>query len=215
MPQISRNSFRVERSRYFSLLGTLVFPSFIFLSVFMSSGFSFAETLKEFHWHDGNLDRKIYLNPSLIAEFDGGGEETSSLKKEFPDAELHAGLDHKGQVWKLSDHLTVDAASSVMNRKDVEQSYSPVFQDGVNSGQLRYLPGNVVVKLDPRWTPQQVEKWRKKQKLKILKKVENQNNVFLVETEPGLQSLHVANRLYESKSVLSASPNWVRPMVTK
>ena len=86
---------------------------------------------------------------------------------------------------------------------------SPVFQDKpAAAGSLRLLPGNVIVYLEPQWEGDKIRRWIERGGFEVIKKLAIRPNAFILKTEPGMQSLIIANRLYESGEVIAAFPDW-------
>lgn len=143
-------------------------------------------------WYDGGKPRKVWLDPSLVAEF---GKRPESMSQ--PEARYNG-----VRIWRQDDQATSRALSS--------GHASPVLRDGPG-GQIRALPGNVIVKLDPQWTEPQISSWLSANGLTELRRLSIGKNVLVIESAPGLASLELANRLQESETVISAQPNWWTP----
>ena len=85
----------------------------------------------------------------------------------------------------------------------------PVFLS--ESGTLMVLPGGVVVLFDEAWTRAQATRFFAAEGVPQARVTELAlRNAYLVETDPGLPSLHLANRLAQRPGVDVASPNWWR-----
>lgn len=186
-----------------------------------------------FVWYDGNQKKKVHLDPSLLAEFgtddtdadlnaSGGlfrdGDEVlqnSMVKKMVPRATLRSGRGQKVRIWKLPAQT-----HSMNSLKTIETQagsrVSPVFEDGeTGAGRLRALPGNVMVTLNSDWSEEKVRRWIATHHLKIIKRMESNPHVLLIETPAGMESLATANRIYEGGEVMAASPNWWRESVLR
>jgi len=89
---------------------------------------------------------------------------------------------------------------------------SPLFRDP--NGEPRALPGGVVVRLrdadlaDPRRALADAG-------LEPVRPIDPQQRVWLVAAPAGLESLALANRLYESGRFEAVTPNWWRPRALK
>ncbi len=86
---------------------------------------------------------------------------------------------------------------------------SPVFRSESGGG-LMTLPGGVLLALDPGWDEAAVESFFSRNEIStdLVFALGFLENGFLVETEPGLPSLELANALAVQDGVLIASPNW-------
>lgn len=73
---------------------------------------------------------------------------------------------------------------------------------------MRALPGNVIVRLDPSWSGQQVADWLRENRLSEVRRLPMGGNVLVLSSPPGLAALELANRLQQSGQVVSAQPEW-------
>ena len=80
------------------------------------------------------------------------------------------------------------------------------------SGSEMTLPGGVILVLDPDWSTDEVDEFFASNDIKRSRASELGwiGNGFLVETEPGLESLLLANSLATQHGVVISSPNWAR-----
>ena len=86
----------------------------------------------------------------------------------------------------------------------------PVFR--TESGDLAYLPGGMLLLLDPAWDRSRVERFFLEHGI-ALARLQNRSfgeNAFFVETSPGEAALRLANSLAGQDGVLVSSPNWHR-----
>jgi hypothetical protein len=91
----------------------------------------------------------------------------------------------------------------------LESGYAPVFHDAPSaSGSLRSLPGNIIVYLNPDWNQDTIGQWVKRHGYLVVGQLAVGPNVFVLETKAGLESLQLANELYESGEVVAAFPDW-------
>ena len=91
----------------------------------------------------------------------------------------------------------------------------PVFR--TESGSLMTLPGGVVLVLDASWDAAAVSAFFAQHGI-MQSSVTEQSfgaNAFLVDTEPGLPSLELANTLAVQDGVRISSPNWRRQVETR
>ena len=133
------------------------------------------------------------------------------------------------RVWLRSD-LVVQPSSENTNRDAVvrdgggesivksgprhnEANSEPVFR--TESSQLATLPGGVILVLDRSWDRARVDAFFAG---RVIDPARVQDltfapNAFLVETEPGLPSLELANALAGLDGVIISSPNWRSELV--
>ena len=115
------------------------------------------------------------------------------------------------RMWKLSNGSATASSAAIQSLQTNQPAgkYSPVFHDGSGSStSMRALPGNIIVYLNPSWNATEVNTWLKARKLEVVKKLEIGQNIYLIKTGPGLESLDTANNLYKSGEVKAAFPDW-------
>ena len=85
------------------------------------------------------------------------------------------------------------------------------------SGELMTLPGGVILVLDASWDQAAVEGFFAQHGIAQSSVTEQSfgANAFLVDTEPGLPSLELANALAVQDGVRISSPNWRREVETR
>ena len=160
-------------------------------------------------WHDGSEIRKVRMLPGLVAEFGGESPLRSRLKEEVAGAKLQSSPSHRVRIWKIPSDEVQPTVRRLTSPPTLSESYSPVFRDTtLGAGRLRALPGNVLVTLNSHWTKNQVDAWINRHNLSVVKILSGMPNVILVYTPPGMESLQLANKLYQSGEVEGASPDW-------
>lgn len=171
-------------------------------------------------WYDGDRERKIWMNPQLVADFSQGAEKLNTLQA--GNAAATPLLTKQNQanmrLWKLGSASASAASDAIQNLQARQPSgqYSPVFHDGSGSSAgMRALPGNIIVYLNPSWDTALVESWIKKRKLEIVKKLEIGPNIYVFKTGPGLEALDAANVIYKSGEVKAAFPDWWQDVVAQ
>ena len=77
-------------------------------------------------------------------------------------------------------------------------------------GDTMSLPGGVLVVLNPSWSKSRTDAFFSKNGVApgSVSRLQSMNNTFVVETAPGLPSLHLANALATQDGVRVVSPNW-------
>lgn len=162
-------------------------------------------------WYEGHEERRVWLNPHQIAEFNPNPSSDGALKNLYGEAREVSGP--KGiRLWELSKDAKLDALLNRAKSLNSSTVYTQVLHDGPSSdAPLRLAPGNVIVYMDPAWSETKVEQWAAGHKLQIVRKHEAGPNIIVVRTGPGLDALLVANRLYESGTVVAAFPDWWTP----
>lgn len=167
---------------------------------------------ERYTWYDGDQPRQVWLDQELIAEFGAGGK-TGAMRSVAPAAQ-EVPTDQRGiRLWRVP----ADSARALQRMRSTEDGkYSPVLRDAADpQARMRALPGNVIVHLNPSWDEAQVADWFKKQQLEPVRKLSFGSNAYLVRSAPGLESLELANRLYESGEVVAAMPEWWQEVTTR
>jgi len=168
--------------------------------------------LQPYTWYDGNRAQTAWLDPQLVAEFDG---KSSVVKNAVSGARQVPMQETRGvKIWQVDG----GAEQAIAKARAVPSSskLSPVFHDGPSAGgRMRALPGNVIVFLNPNWNQASVEEWAAKNKVEIARKLEIGPNVFVVKTGPGLEALDKANALRTAEGVVSTTPNWWQEVTTR
>ena len=118
------------------------------------------------------------------------------------------------RLWRLNNNGNATVRSLTVTYP--RGTYSPVLHDSSSaSGRMRALPGNIIVYFNPLWDAATVNNWIAARKLEVVRKLEIGANVYVIKTAPGLDALDIANSLYLSGEVVSASPNWWEEMATR
>lgn len=131
---------------------------------------------------------------TLVAAFDDQG----ALKQRFPQAEL-VGRYGDVAIWRVETTPARWRELAGLGR------YSPVF--GAGQGQLRALPGGVVVRLAPALTGAKADEWFRARQLSA-KPLSGLPDTYLVDTPAGLAALELSKQLGASPDVVAAEPNW-------
>lgn len=147
-------------------------------------------------WHDGERRRELRIDPGQVADFRAAPAGKS--------AALRARTESEKTVSAMPDGI------------------SPVFVDPAAPGQVRALPGGVIVTL--RHPPAgndalAREKAGRRQiaaaGLQALRPIGPDARRWLVASPAGLPALELANRLHASDDFESAQPNWWKPRALK
>ena len=136
-------------------------------------------------WEDGDRTTRVVLQTDLAVQ------ETASIAPE--DVVVARGA--KDSIVLKQDKNGGDAG--------------PVFRSESGGG-LMTLPGGVLLALDPGWDQARVDDFFSRNNISRHRtsELEFLPNGFLVDTEPGLSSLELANALADQDGVVAASPNW-------
>lgn len=171
-------------------------------------------TSGNYYWYDGKRKRTILQDTGVVAELITPGAG-SVLKSRLASAKA-VGKQTSAVVklWDVS--ATGDSKQSLSALgATMKDSLSPVFTSGKSGGgQRRALPGGILVTFKPGWSEKKVKQWVGEKGLSIRQKM-NFGNIYLLDSAPGLDSLNLANSIYESGEVEGASPNWwqeLRPL---
>jgi hypothetical protein len=138
------------------------------------------------YWYDGQVKRKLALDSSRVAHFD----QKNTAR---PNAVLKS--------------------SSVTGpvKKNALQAQSEVF---VHGNSTRALPGGVLVSLKEPLSDDAARVLLSAAGLNPVRVV-TANKVWLVQSEPGIASLELANRIHEAGRFEAAQPNWWMPVTLK
>ena len=156
--------------------------------------FGLAANPVPFTWLDGDRQQVIYLNPSLVAEL-----KSSTNSK----------LDKNPRILHVRDTKIKNSIPKDGIPKQNKETYSEVFEENVG-GRKMALPGDIFVEFDSTFTEDKVKQWAFLQNLTLLQKINSDKNIYRIKTNPGLESLTVANSLLTQVGVVSAFPNWWR-----
>lgn len=164
-------------------------------------------------WYDDGHPKTVWMNPELIAEFDGAASE-SAVKKALPNAREIPQRSRAVRIWQIDSGA--EKAIAKVRTMPGAGKVSPVFHDGPSaSGRMRAAPGNVIVYLDPKWDQARVDNWVARNKVEIVKKLEIGDNIYVIKTGPGLEALQTANALRQSGEVVRAFPDWWQETATR
>ena len=171
----------MKLSRYAAILALAAFATQACAQVKAAPG--------NYVWYDGGKPRQLQLDSTVVAEFgdraEAGGEPVMR--------------GNGVRIWRQQDQAATRAAAG--------GAASPVFRDS-QGGAMRALPGNVIVRLDPSWSEQQVADWLRENRLSEVRRLPIGGNVLVLSSPPGLAALELANRLQQSGQVVSAQPEW-------
>lgn len=166
-------------------------------------------------WYNGSRAKTIWLNPDLIAEFNG------NVKQQANNALANSATPVPGKrasirLWRLKQGKTSKQQMKQLQNNLPNAKVSPVLHDGPSSsGRKRALPGNIIVHLDPGWNSQQVKTWLQSNKLEVVKRLNIGPNIYVIKTGPGLEALEKANAIYQSGEVVAAYPDWWQEVVKR
>lgn len=167
---------------------------------------------ESYTWHDGEREHTVWLHPGFLAEFSTRPAADSPVRDVAPQASVaseHGAI----RVWRVEGTAAREALRGVRSDGPAEGRYSPVFFNNPRgAGEMRALPGGVIVTLDPTWEEARARRWLENRGHTVERRLRSRANTFLVATAPGLDALRLANALSEADGVLAAFPNWWRPM---
>lgn len=164
---------------------------------------------QSYTWFDGPIERKVWLNPHLVAEFSPRPEEQSPVKLTYGnDAVTRPESVSAVRFWQL-DGITPESALSSISASYPTSKLSPVFHITASTGSPKYaLPGNIIVVFRSSWDSSQIEKWLQSKGLEVVKKMEGIPTLYVLKTGPGFEALETANAIYQSGEVENCMPNW-------
>lgn len=149
------------------------------------------------HYFDGDTQRTITLDSSLVAVITPTPEAGSAQARSVGEGASPAPL---VQLQPANQSVAKGAAGTHI---------SPVYREGNSpAGRLMALPGGVVVKFNPDWSDAQVRAWAQAKGLTVTQRLGTTSNWYLIATAPGSAALELANSLKAGGEVLAAMPNW-------
>jgi len=149
------------------------------------------------HYFDGDTQRTITLDTSLVAVITQIPETGSAQARSVGEGASPAPL---VQLQPANQSVAKGAAGTHI---------SPVYREGNSpAGRLMALPGGVVVKFNPDWTDAQVRAWAQAKGLTVTQRLGTTGNWYLIATAPGSAALELANSLKAGGEVVAAMPNW-------
>lgn len=167
-------------------------------------------------WYDGEQERKVWLNPTLLAEFNPTATGESLVKTVSPRAQVSPSILRGVRFWEVDKGTDLGAFTRRGKNVQPTGQFSQVLHDSPSAqGPMRLLPGNIIVYVNPAWDQAAVNRWASARKLDIVKQLDFGPNIFLIRTGPGLEALETANALYRSGEVAAAFPDWWTEMVPK
>lgn len=120
-----------------------------------------------------------------------------------------------GKVADFSTRAVIVDAAVATKSSTGGANTSAVFVDA-NSGRMsRALPGGVLVRFRAVTSQSEANVLLKPFGTRIVRAIGASGKSWLVQSEPGMASLDLANAIYESGQFQSASPNWFKQRATK
>ena len=137
------------------------------------------------YWYDGEWRRPLWADETVVADFSAARGEKSKVLR--PAAIAKGG-----------------------------EPTSPVFRDGPGEkSRTRALPGGVIVTLKTGPGEDRRDALFARHGLQPVREIGSGSGMWLVASPPGVASLDLANRLYESGDFKAAAPNWWQPRALK
>lgn len=176
-----------------------------------------AETTEtsEDYWYDGSRRVPVWVLGNHVAEIQSAVDSESLVKAVDPDAELTAKGSGALRVYRLSpgrksrDVIQLAASRGAESAGNARTKVSELFGDSRTEGsRLRALPGGVIVGFAVDWSPERCAEWLGSKGLSVQEKLTFAPNTYLVESPAGIETLRLANRLYETGDVRRAQPDW-------
>ena len=72
------------------------------------------------------------------------------------------------------------------------------------------LPGDIFVEFKEDLDEKNIRVWADTQKLTLHEKINSTRNIYRIKTSPGIENIHLANKLLTQSEIKSAFPNWWR-----
>lgn len=168
------------------------------------------------HYYDGETKRTLWLDESRVAEFTPSASSSQALAASFPGAREAAGSFGRVKIWDVNRSPEIAQYVGDLNGLHADASFSPVLRDAQSEhASMKALPGGVLVVLDAAWSEQEVRDWLVSRGHAVRQSLPTAPNAFVIDTPVGMESLEIANALFESGDVVSASPNFWKESATR
>lgn len=153
-------------------------------------------------WYDGKREHPIYLRKDLVAHFGDSRSAQGGFQKS-----------DRAVVMKKAGGVTLYKVDRKAFQTYLAQGFdggrSPVFSESPAGGNLRALPGGVIVTFAEMRSDESVRTWASENGVQVDKRLRIQSKtVWLVKSAAGLPSLELANRLRTKPGIAAAQPNW-------
>lgn len=165
--------------------------------------------------------------PTAAASAPGPAGDVQAVRRHGGDRDRGFQID----LSRVADFRTPSSAGkpalrarhpSEKNAATLPAGVSPVFVDPASPGQVRALPGGVIVALrhppagnDVRAREEEGRRQIAAAGLQALRPIGPDARRWLVASPPGMPALELANRLHASTDFESAEPNWWKPRALK
>lgn len=173
----------------------------LFFLLLISSSILYSE--EKFIYFDGSEQRTIFLLPDYVAELNNGHSSgLRSLQKNIRPILSRGNL----EIFRASDAGLKTSIKSNQYSNGVLQVFSE------NHSPDRYVipVGNIIVQFDGSIKNiSDANSWASRNGSRILKHLFG--NHYLLESAPGIPSIETANRFRTLESVLSATPDLIKP----
>jgi hypothetical protein len=155
----------------------------IVFTLFFSSMDSYGQSIE---WQDGDVTKKVYEVREKMIIFENGKKPVLVEKNSNESIPINSASKKYSECFSLSPNL---------------------------DSRFRGLPGGIMIHFSLDFSEGQIKDWADSQNLIIKKKIPIMTkNIWSFNSEPGLKSLKLANEVIKDKNVLTASPNWWRPI---
>jgi hypothetical protein len=185
------------------------------LSLFFLLSCSVSGIAKEkssYYWYDGKQKKPLSLDRQRWIEFDTDKSRQPSASKE----QLLEKKIGSAKVYRLSEGgqtKSIQSTHSIKKSADEDGTlFSEVFD---SSGQMKALPGGIIVSFKKDWDEKAIAQWADKQNLVINKPLLRNINLWLINSPSGIETLNLANKITEQGEVNYATPNWWQPATPK
>lgn len=166
-----------------------------------------------FYWYDGQVRRELWLESSQVVDFAAKAANGAPLIKSSAVTAAAATTPTAKTGTEATNGTATNPSSPQKGGAD-EQKVSPMFRDTTGAAPTRALPGGVIVTLKQPLAPDEARAFLEQRGLVPVSQLGN-SAMWLVESPAGLESLALANRLFESGEFGAAAPNWWRPRALK
>jgi len=164
------------------------------------------DLVERIEYYDGADKRTLWLSNDLVAEVAPSESGRAAVLARDAQAAERPQNSRGVRVWRVRAQDGVDALARNLTREQVK--FAPVVHESASSAApMLALPGGAVATFPAGWDRARIDTWLAARGLRVESTVVAEANMHLVATPPGLESVRIANELYESGELIACSPN--------
>lgn len=173
-----------------------------------------ADLAERVEYYDGADKRSLWLSSDLVAELAPSEPGRAAVLARDAQAVERPQSSRGVRVWRVRAQDGVDALARTLTREQMK--FAPVVHESASSAApMLALPGGAVATFPAGWERARIDTWLAARGLRVESTVVAEANMHLVATPPGLESVRIANELYESGELVACTPNLWREARTR